>query len=183
MLNEIIRVDETHVKILNPKIVMCVYDSTLIPKHDIGNSGFDLYSRENIQFTTQPLVISTGVKLSLPVGYEAVIRPRSGLAAKLGRGYYICNSPGTIDSIYRGEIKVIADIDSYLYQKIFDTPHIQIGTRIAQLVFNQITLPYNIEYEGDIGFELMVDSYIFDKFSELFPSERQDNGFGSTGLN
>ena len=97
----------------------------------------------------------TGLHIELPEGYEAQIRPRSGLAVKHGIG--LINSPGTIDTDYRGEIKIIL-------VNLSDQPFVLIpGERIAQMVVAK--------------FE-RVDWVIADKLGE---SERGEGGFGSTG--
>lgn len=94
-----------------------------------GSSGMDLRAWLTQPVTLQPLarqVIPTGLYMSLPLGYEAQIRPRSGLAIK--RGLTVINSPGTIDSDYRGEIMVgIVNLSS-------EPQTIEDGERIAQMI-------------------------------------------------
>lgn len=103
------------------------------------------------------VLIPTGLFVELPVGFEAQVRPRSGLAIK--KGITVLNSPGTIDADYRGEIKVI------LVNMSREIVEIKDGDRIAQLVIAQYNQPQLIE----------VDS--------LEVSERGTQGFGSTGIN
>ena len=99
----------------------------------------------------------TGIYISIPNGYEAQVRPRSGLAIK--HGVTVLNSPGTIDSDYRGEIKVIL-INHF--SKIFV---IKPNMRIGQIVFSPIV---KIQLElGDVN---------------IFETKRSSEGFGSTGL-
>ncbi|MBL6605268.1 MAG: dUTP diphosphatase [Alphaproteobacteria bacterium] len=101
------------------------------------------------------IAIPTGLAMSLPAGYEAQIRPRSGLAIK--QGLSLVNTPGTIDSDYRGEIKVIA-------VNLGDTPiEITHGMRIAQMVIAPV-----IQAE-------------FEETKTLDDTERGSAGFGSTG--
>lgn len=100
-------------------------------------------------------LIPTGLSIALPPGYEAQIRPRSGLAVK--NGITVLNSPGTIDADYRGEIKVI------LINHGKEPFTIERGMRIAQMV---------VEKYETVGWEV-VDS--------LEESERGEGGFGSTG--
>ena len=100
-------------------------------------------------------LIPTGISMAIPEGYEAQVRPRSGLAAK--HGVTVLNTPGTIDSDYRGEIKVI------LINLGNDNFRIIRGDRIAQLVFQKVARAELIEVE------------------ELSDSSRGDGGFGSTG--
>lgn len=102
------------------------------------------------------VAVPTGVSIELPVGYEAQIRPRSGLAAKFG--VTTLNAPGTIDSDYRGEIRVILINHSNVPFVIND------GDRIAQMV---------IAKHETASFELCND---------LSDTERGEGGFGSTGI-
>lgn len=122
------------------------------------SAGMDI--KANI---TEPLVlgsleramIPTGISIELPAGYEAQIRPRSGLAAKFGIS--VANAPGTIDADYRGEIKVI------LINLSKNEFTVNPGERIAQMV---VARHESVEWEG-------VDT--------LSESERGAGGFGSTG--
>ena len=132
-------------------------DPDLIPKRQTeGSSGYDLHS--NIDTTLQPdecKVIPTGIKLSIPPGYEGQVRSRSGLAAK--HMIQVLNSPGTIDSDYRGEIGVI------LMNHSLQPFTINKYDRIAQLVFAPAV---------DTGFWE----------DQVGTSQRGDGGFGSSGL-
>ncbi|MCS1351263.1 dUTP diphosphatase [Mechercharimyces sp. CAU 1602] len=108
-------------------------DLPLPDKMSAGASGFDLQAAVTESCWVEPgawELIPTGIALAMPVGLEAQIRPRSGLALK--HGISLTNSPGTIDADYRGEIKVIL---LNLGQEPF---RIERGDRIAQLVFQQI---------------------------------------------
>ena len=123
-----------------------------------GSSGLDLASL--ISFSLAPgdtFAFPTGVYLEMPSGIEAQVRSRSGLALK--HSIAVLNSPGTIDSDYRGEIKVIL----HNYGKTAYT--VQKGDRIAQLVFAPIIRP----------------NFLPKKIKEMSNTERQDGGFGSTG--
>ena len=122
------------------------------------SAGMDLKANIEEPVTLAPLeraLIPTGIYIELPVGYEAQVRPRSGLAAKHGIG--VVNSPGTIDSDYRGEIKVI--LVNLSNEKFSLNP----GERIAQMV---VAKHERVEWEP-------CDS--------LEESERGSGGFGSTG--
>jgi len=125
----------------------------------IGSVGVDLFSaiREPVCLNNMGAraIIPTGIAIELPVGFEAQIRPRSGLAAK--HGITVLNTPGTIDSDYRGEIGVILLNTST--KKFF----VERGMKIAQMVIKPVVLP-TIEY---------VD--------ELSMTGRGAGGFGSTG--
>lgn len=123
-----------------------------------GSSGMDIRAYINETVTLQPLeraLISTGLFIELPQGFEAQIRPRSGLAVK--QGITCLNTPGTIDADYRGEIKVI------LINLSNEPQSLQNGDRIAQLVIQKVE---------KIDWELSV---------ELEQTERNTGGFGSTG--
>ena len=132
-----------------------------LPKYETeGAAGLDLFAaiKENKTLLIPPSkaeMIPTGIAISVPHGYEAQIRPRSGLAAK--NGITVLNSPGTIDSDYRGEILVMLINHS---KKDFE---ILRGMRIAQMVISKIE-QFNL---------ISVD--------ELDSTERGKDGFGSTG--
>ena len=102
-------------------------------------------------------LIPTGLHIALPIGYEAQIRPRSGLALK--NGITVLNTPGTIDSDYRGDVGVI------LINHGLEPFHVMQGDRIAQMVINKIE---------------QVD---FVQVDELNETNRGTGGFGSTGSN
>lgn len=130
------------------------------PKHQTDESaGMDLISNLDTPITIKPLeriLVPTGNYISLPRGTEAQIRPRSGLAFK--HGITVLNSPGTIDSDYRGEIKVLL---INLSNQEFT---INNGERIAQMVVSSY---HSVEWEI---------------VSELNETERGESGYGSTGL-
>ena len=126
-----------------------------------GAAGLDLFAatKEDTKIIISPRkaeMIPTGIAISVPSGYEAQIRPRSGLAAK--NGITVLNSPGTIDSDYRGEILVMLINHS---NKDFE---ILRGMRIAQMVISKIE-QFNL---------ISVD--------ELDTTNRGKDGFGSTGI-
>ena len=124
----------------------------------INSAGVDLKAFLDKPMELKPLerkIIGTGIKLALPEGFEAQVRPRSGLAAK--HGISILNSPGTIDSDYRGEIGVI------LVNLSNQTFTVNRGDRIAQLVL--------AKYEK-INWKII---------KELPKTNRGFGGFGSTG--
>ncbi len=123
-----------------------------------GASGMDLFAALKTAKSLEPgqrSLIPCGFCLEMPQGMEAQIRPRSGLAIK--HGLTCLNSPGTIDSDYRGEIQVIL---INLGQENFI---IEPGMRIAQMVFHQVE---------QVKLQLI---------SELTASDRNQGGFGSTG--
>lgn len=123
------------------------------------SSGVDLFSAEEHEISIKPneiKLISTGIKIDIPDGYEGQVRPRSGLAAK--HGITVLNSPGTIDSDYRGIVKVIL---INLGGKEFS---IQRGDRIAQLVIQKIYFPN------------------FKVVQSLNNTKRGEGGFGHSGV-
>jgi dUTP pyrophosphatase len=130
-----------------------------LPNYQTDNSaGVDLQANINEEITLLPLqrvLVPTGIKLALPEGYEAQVRPRSGLALK--NGITVLNSPGTIDADYRGEIGVI------LVNLSNENFVIKDGERIAQLVITK--------YE----------KVRFEKVEVLDETARGAGGFGSTG--
>jgi dUTP pyrophosphatase len=131
-----------------------------LPKYETpGAAGIDLRANLDEAFTLQPLertLIKTGLFLEIPQGYEAQVRPRSGLALK--RGITVLNSPGTIDADYRGEVGVI------LVNLSKDRFVIEDGERIAQLVFAK------------------VEQAQWEESAELSDTDRGAGGFGSTGV-
>lgn len=125
-----------------------------------GSAGMDLYANTTFETTIAPLqrvLVPTGIYIELPKGYEAQVRPRSGFAAK--NGVTVLNTPGTIDSDYRGEIKVI------LVNLSNEDFVLKPGERIAQMV---VAKHERVEWE-----EVKV----------LEATERGEGGFGSTGKN
>ena len=123
-----------------------------------GAAGMDVRANLPAPLTLQPMeraLVPTGLYMELPEGYECQVRPRSGLAIK--QGITCLNTPGTIDSDYRGEIKVI------LINLSGEPQVIQTGDRIAQLIFQQVEKAFLQEVEV-IG-----------------ETSRNSGGFGSTG--
>lgn len=125
----------------------------------IHSAGMDLRANLTEQITLKPLerkLIPTGLYIELPVGYEAQIRPRSGLAIK--KGITVLNSPGTIDADYRGEIQVIL-------VNLSDTPFvIEDGERICQMVISAHV------------------QAVWDQVEILGETDRGGGGFGHTGI-
>lgn len=124
-----------------------------------GSAGADLSASLDKPLTIEPgetILVPTGIFISIPPGYEAQIRPRSGLALK--HGITFLNSPGTIDSDYRGEVKIIM---TNLGKKPFTVEN---GMRIGQMVFSKV-------YRGEF---IITD--------ELDKTDRNEGGFGHTGI-
>jgi len=125
----------------------------------IASAGMDLRANIDVPVTLKPLeraIIKTGLFIELPVGYEAQVRPRSGLAAK--KGVTVLNAPGTIDADYRGEVGVI------LVNLSNEDFVVENGERIAQMVI--------AKHERAEWLEV----------AELSETSRGEGGFGSTGV-
>ncbi|MBN2030940.1 dUTP diphosphatase [bacterium] len=135
-------------------------DDLPLPQYQsYGASGLDLYAAITQPVTIEPgevKLISTGIRISIPPGFEGQVRPRSGLALKHGIG--LLNSPGTIDSDYRGIVGII------LFNFSRKPFVIYRGDRVAQLVITKIER---------VSIRLV---------KHLDVSERESGGFGSTGL-
>jgi dUTP pyrophosphatase len=126
----------------------------------VGSAGMDIRANLLSLLNLQPLqreMVPTGLFIELPEGYEAQIRPRSGLANK--QGITCLNSPGTVDSDYRGEIKVI------LINLSNEEQSIQHGDRIAQMVISK------------------VERAKWQVVQQLNHTQRGEGGFGHTGIN
>ena len=123
-----------------------------------GSAGYDLYAAEEVDLAPGArYLVATSISVSIPDGFEGQIRSRSGLSIK--HGVIVLNAPGTIDSDYRGEIKIA------LYNASTENFKITRGSRIAQLVVSQY-------YKCD-----------FDVVTVLDQTARGEGGFGSTGSN
>lgn len=123
------------------------------------SSGADLFAALDIPMHISPgahAIIPTGIAIQLPAGFEAQIRPRSGLAAN--HGITVLNSPGTIDADYRGEIKVI------MVNHGIEPFPVEYGMRIAQIIIAPVSI------------------VIWQETTELDETLRGAGGFGSTGI-
>ncbi|WP_441327504.1 dUTP diphosphatase [Kocuria sp.] len=122
-----------------------------------GDAGMDLRSREDVTIAPgQRALIATGIAIAVPAGWGGFVNPRSGLAANYG--ITVLNAPGTVDSGYRGEVKVtLLNTDS---QRSFEVHR---GDRIAQLVLQRVGVVDVVEVD------------------ELDTTARGDRGFGSSG--
>ena len=139
------------IKRLSSKVTMPQYKT-------IGSSGMDIAAFLDNEIFIKPSekkIIPTGIKLKIPKGYEVQIRPRSGLAAN--NDITVLNTPGTIDSDYRGEIKVI------LFNHGKNIFKVENGLRIAQMVLCPVI-------EANLSEVEIIDE-----------TERGEGGFGSTG--
>ncbi len=143
----------TQIKIINKS-------SHPIPSYEtVASAGMDIRANVTESSTLRPLqraIVKTGLFIELPVGFEAQVRPRSGLAAK--KGITVLNSPGTIDADYRGEIGVI------LVNLSNEDFTIENGERIAQLVIAKH------------------ERAVFEEVEVLSKTHRGEEGFGSTGV-
>lgn len=131
-----------------------------LPNYEtIASAGMDLRANIAESIVLKPLertIVKTGLFIELPIGFEAQVRPRSGLAAK--KGITVLNSPGTVDADYRGEIGVI------LVNLSNENFTIENGERVAQLVIAKHERAEWIQVE------------------ELSETSRGEGGFGSTGV-
>jgi dUTP pyrophosphatase len=131
-----------------------------LPNYEtIASAGMDLRANITESITLEPLgraIVKTGLFIELPIGYEAQVRPRSGLAAK--NGITVLNAPGTVDADYRGEIGVIlVNLSNVSFT-------VENGERIAQLIIAKHERAEWIEVQ------------------ELTETSRGEGGFGSTGV-
>ena len=123
----------------------------------VGDAGADLATRVDVTLSPgERALVPTGISIALPQGYVALVHPRSGLAIK--SGISLVNSPGTIDSGYRGEISCIL-----INHDLHETVTFKKGDRIAQVVIQKVEVAEFIEQQ------------------ELPNSQRGSDGFGSTG--
>ena len=123
-----------------------------------GDAGLDLYSAESVVLKPgERKVVSSGIKIAVPDGYEAQVRPKSGLAAK--HGISVVNTPGTVDSGYRGVVGVI------LINHGTEDFSIEKNSKIAQMIINKVE-------RADI-----------EEVDDLDDTKRGEGGFGSSGLN
>lgn len=168
-------------KIVTIQIEKCSEDTKIPTYARIGDAGMDIYSTEEITLAPgEKKLIGTGIKVAIPMGYEIEVVPKSGIALKTG--LKVSNSPGTIDSGYRDEVKVIIEnsepsikdieytfddnrnpvIKSILHGKSYT---IEKGQKIAQIILKEVPM---------INFQEVKN------ISEI--SGNRGGGFGSTGL-
>ena len=142
-------------------VIKCVQMHSDLPLPSyahLGDAGADLVSAEDLILKPgERSAVSTGLSIALPIGFVALVHPRSGLALK--HGISMVNTPGTIDSGYRGEIKVIL-----INHDLENSFEINRGDRIAQLVIQK------------------VERAVFIGSDSLDETSRADGGFGSTGV-
>ena len=150
--------DQAHIEVKVKRLPGC--EDLPLPRYESeGSSGMDLRAAVSQPVVLNPgdiKLIPTGISISLPLGYEAQIRPRSGLA--LNHGVGMVNSPGTIDSDYRGEIGIILvnwGTAPFVVKR---------GQRIAQMVISKVYRAYLKEVQA------------------LDDTKRGSGGFGHTGL-
>ena len=134
-----------------------INSEAIIPKYaHEGDSGMDVYSINNYELKSgERKLIGTGLKVEIPIGYEIQVRPKSGLALK--KGLTVLNTPGTVDSGYRGELGVI------LINHSNETYNIGKGEKVAQIILSK------------------VEKMVLEETEELSSTERDVGGFGSTG--
>ena len=139
-----------------------LHENAIIPKYaTIGSAGFDFHSVDDIIiYPGETALVKTGLSFEIPINYELQVRPRSGMSLKTK--LRVSNSPGTVDSDYRGEICII--MDNIDIKSIYKIPYeIKKGDRIAQGVICPII------------------QVVFKEVNELNETERNTGAFGSTG--
>jgi len=143
-----------------------LHEDAIVPKYKTkGSAGFDLYALEDVSIDSQETqLIKTGLSFEIPEGFVLDIRPRSGMSLKTT--FRIANSPGTIDSDYRGEVCVIGQ-NTFVADGAYHRGPLEInkGDRIAQ------------------GVLICINKAEFEIVEELSDTERGERGFGSTGNN
>jgi dUTP pyrophosphatase len=155
--------DNDHIKMMKTRSlgVELVHEDAKVPTYAYpSDSGFDL--RSTVEINIPPFgraLVPTGIKLSIPEEYEIQIRPKSGLA--INQGLTVLNTPGTVDSGYVGEIKII------VFNTNNETVTVSKGMKIAQAVLCPVVCGKYVSIE------------LMDKVED---KDRMDNGFGSTGL-
>jgi dUTP pyrophosphatase len=155
--------DNDHIKMMKTRSlgVELVHEDAKVPTYAYpSDSGFDL--RSTVEINIPPFgraLVPTGIKLSIPEEHEIQIRPKSGLA--INQGLTVLNTPGTVDSGYVGEIKVI------VFNTNKETVTVSKGMKIAQAVLCPVVCGKYVSIE------------LMDKVED---KDRMDNGFGSTGL-
>jgi dUTP pyrophosphatase len=155
--------DNDHIKMMKTRSlgVELIHEDAKVPTYAYpSDSGFDL--RSTVEINIPPFgraLVPTGIKLSIPEEYEIQIRPKSGLA--INQGLTVLNTPGTVDSGYAGEIKVI------VFNTNKETVTVSKGMKIAQAVLCPVVCGKYVSIE------------LMDKVED---KDRMDNGFGSTGL-
>lgn len=155
--------DNDHIKMMKTRSlgVELIHEDAKVPTYAYpSDSGFDL--RSTVEINIPPFgraLVPTGIKLSIPEEYEIQIRPKSGLA--INQGLTVLNTPGTVDSGYVGEIKVI------VFNTNKETVTVSKGMKIAQAVLCPVVCGKYVSIE------------LIDKVED---KDRMDNGFGSTGL-
>lgn len=140
------------------KIKIIIDNKRNLPKYQTkGSAGYDIEANEEAIIKAKEIaIISTGIMLEIPEGYEVQVRSRSGLAAK--HGVFVINAPGTIDSDYRGEVKVIlANFGSVDFK-------VNSGMRIAQMVVAKYS------------------RIVFEESKKINITERGSGGLGHTGI-
>ncbi|MDD2515960.1 MAG: hypothetical protein PHF46_03740 [Candidatus Gracilibacteria bacterium] len=160
------------------KIIVCTNDEILLPiKKSGGDVCWDMKIADDTIFEPGKLVtVGTGVKTYMPLGWQCKVYARSSLPVK--NGLMLANSVAIFDANFRGEYIM------QFYNFTDEVIKFERGTRLTQMEF----MPYYVG-DGDYGtseipsFEIAVDKKTYDNFAEIYPSERGEGRFGSTGKN
>ena len=164
-----------------PVKIVRLSDDAVVPEYaTIGSAGFDLVCIEPVVLTPfKPVLVKTGLKVQIPRGFELQVRPRSGLALK--EGITVLNTPGTVDSDYRGEVCVILQWNGY-------NPHLEMtGDSAQESICPECRFFKRFKYldKGTrIAQGVIANTYHarFEVVEELDETERGEGGFGSTGV-
>lgn len=179
-------------------LVKRLHEDAVLPKYAReGDAGFDLYATEDVTIEPgQTMTIPTGLAFAIPKGYELQVRPRSGVSAK--SKLRVANSPGTIDSGYRGEVGVIVDNVANLQWEYLDENYY--GARSVEIKTTTLRDMIDGDWEGSdfdtpegtifirkgdrIAQAVIteVPAVVFEEVTELDETERGAGGFGSTGV-
>jgi dUTP pyrophosphatase len=161
-------------------VIRCAGSAQALPGYQTeGSAGADVRAQLAADIVIAPggrALVPTGLHLDIPRGFEAQVRPRSGLAAQ--HGVTVLNAPGTIDSDYRGEVKVI------LVNHGSEEFRVANGDRIAQLVISPVTRAVFIRSDGVGGEEMRLqrgEEMRLQRREEMRRTRRGSGGFGSTG--
>ena len=206
ILNELFGIDNGGSIPLNT-IFCCVHGDALI-RFSTGDAGIDLSNLTDEVIASSsvnmvenvPFLVKTGVKICLPHGFYASVVPRSSLPIKMG--LMISNSPGTIDSTYRGDVMLQLHIQNKeTFNRILTNVNgkwvIPKHTRMGQLIIHPAIFPcvlnnkssskygvcknYSLTFYSEYNYYIVRSTEIYEKFDRIFDSERGVGGFGSTG--
>lgn len=167
---------------INVNIKRIRNDATLPTKAHAYDAGYDLVAADDVIIEPgETVIVPTGIALELPPGYEAQVRPRSGITVKTKLRVQL----GTIDSNFRGEIGVIVDNIAELYSDHYESEVLSVNNEVIELDTLYSVNTYLIRRGDRIG-QLVIQrlpDVVLSEVDSLGDSERGGKGFGSTGVN